>query len=355
VKFGKPTPQSIRKFLTNGINKMKSAETRESLKDRGISKPGLILIEMQRSEWDPLGFDRDIGCNALDTLEQDHPSEKELCKLKLEFMHTASRTFLQSLVDRQPDKLIRKGKVPRQTFIDFFEACNTQCGVPEFQDKLSRQKQNKPANEGMIEMQRNMLEIIGVEREYGCQMLSRIPRDFPQDQELHQMFHYWQVIATNTCRNLMTLEQREQLDRKAEQAKKDRLDQMREQSRKQMAETIKEMSKGNASLLEEAKNQIKGINASERQELVDGMMKKMKIFQDLPNDARLKYMTTMKEDDKREMVKLLLVLSDTVSESPKEKLNDEAQTTTTETTPAQSETPTPPKEAPPAPPQQLMM
>mmetsp|Transcript_119712 Transcript_119712/g.187773 ORF Transcript_119712/g.187773 Transcript_119712/m.187773 type:complete len:487 (+) Transcript_119712:60-1520(+) len=355
VAFGKPLPKSIRQFLQNGIKMMTSDETRQLLTDRAIPKPGQKLIEMQRAEWDQLGFDQDIGCNALDTLEKDYPDDKELFQLKMEFIHTASRTFLRSLVDRAPDKLQSKGKIPRELFIQFFEACNTQCGVPEFDKRLRThvQETKTAPNQIMIDMQKGMLEVVGIEKEFGCNQLSHIPKDFPQDKEIQHRFMHWQQVAQRTVMSVMQSVMPQQcMNQQARQQA------MSENVRKQLSSTIAELSKGNSSLVKDAKKEIEAMSDSEKQEFVAGMQKKMHVFQTLPPDAKLRYMTGLKAEDKVELVKGLHILIAMVPETrsqPQQETKGSGNTPSMMTMQGSSESQEAPKDTPPAPPQQQMM
>merc|ERR1719277_1611228 len=123
-------------------------------------------------------------------------------KLRVQFVHTAQRGFLKALEDRKPVKLESKKPMPRGTIIEFFDACNTKMDLPETHERLVKhmQKTKQLPNQIIINMQRDLLEVIGFERDHGCAMLSRIGQDFPDDKELHMRFNGWRKKAEATCR-----------------------------------------------------------------------------------------------------------------------------------------------------------
>merc|ERR1740129_2169248 len=57
----------------------------------------------------------------------------------------------------------------------------------------------QPPGPVVIELQRDMLETFGIEREHGCMMLSNIPTDFPEDREIHKRLMMWKNKAEQMC------------------------------------------------------------------------------------------------------------------------------------------------------------
>lgn len=194
------TNEAMMDFLKHGIALMTSEETRAMLRcPAQCPEPGLKLIELQRQGWDVLGVDRDLGCQALESL--GGPGSTGLLQAKQEFCITAMRTFLQCLEDRKPAVLETKKQMTRAQIIGFTDACNTKMDLPETHMAMAKfVKENKePPGPIVVEMQRDFLEVFGFEREHGCRMLSRIPQDFPEDRELHQRLMMWKSKAEQMC------------------------------------------------------------------------------------------------------------------------------------------------------------
>ncbi|CAK0791786.1 unnamed protein product, partial [Prorocentrum cordatum] len=177
-----PNREEMETFLREGIAMMRRQDTRDLLKSKSCTAPGLKLIELQRAGWDKLGIDQDIGCSYLENVEKVCPGDSELILLRSDFVREAQRR-------------------PREVIIAFFDSCNTKMDLPETHLRLKKhiEKTGKMPNTVIIEMQRDMLEVHGWERDHGCNMLSNISKDFPNDQELFGRFEGWRQKATQTC------------------------------------------------------------------------------------------------------------------------------------------------------------
>jgi hypothetical protein len=279
----------MKKFLDTGIEMMRSEETKALLKGKSIAQPGQKLIQLQRSGWDALGIDQDVGCTYLEKIETVCPGDKELVGLRQEFVMQAQRSFVQALVDRKPGTLERKKKMPRETIIMFFDACNTECDLPETAVRLKKhlEETGKPPNTVIIDMQKDMLEVLGYEREHGCAMLSNITKDFPNDKELHARFEGWRQKATQTCMSVM----------KAHQI---------------MNGTMPTNPFGDNPELQKlqakAKEEIEAMSPQERGKLLEKMQKKVQVFAKLPPEGRVKHMQKLPEEERLEFVKTQILL-----------------------------------------------
>jgi len=277
-------------FLNSGMAMMQRDETRQLLQESSIAKPGSRLVEMQRAEWDALGVDRDFGCNCLDRIHEDFPGDEELLKTRQEFVHTAERTYLQALVDRCPGTLECKKPMPRAVMIEFFNACNTKMGLPEFQEKLMRhiEETGTPPNELIVNMQRDWLEVFGFEKDYGCKQLSNVQTNLKKDEELQKHFQRWMQVAQGTCMQLLRAHQMT--------------------SGKFPAEFM-----GDNPLMQkhgkQAKEDLDAMTPEERGALLnEKMKKKISIFAQLPPEAREKHMSQLSEEDQLEMLKAQILM-----------------------------------------------
>lgn len=73
--------------------------------------------------------------------------------------------------------------------------------LPEVKEELKAisAKTNKIPNERVIEMQRNIIKLLGYNADFGCQCLSTVPRDFPNDRELMMKMQYFSLGAELAC------------------------------------------------------------------------------------------------------------------------------------------------------------
>jgi len=175
---------------------MSSDATRQLLKDH--PNPREKLTEMQNQGWDTLGVNRGNGCKALNdgckSLEDLSPqSDASLVQAKREFVLVASRTFIKALEDKKPATLQTSGPISREKMLGMLEACLLKLNLPETQVAMQQYvvKTRKPPMPVVIALQRDMLEIFGIEINHGCTQLSNVCKDYPDDKELHQRMTMW--------------------------------------------------------------------------------------------------------------------------------------------------------------------
>jgi len=279
----------IREFLVSGVIMMNSDETRQILRDPAVARPGVHLIEMQRQGWDSLGVDRDVGCSNLDQVDTLYPGDAELLAKRIEFIQAAQRTYLRALEDRKPPAVDASTPLSRELMIEFFDACNTKMDMESTHKILAKhlEETKQMPNQLIIDMQRELLEVLGVEKEHGCACLSRYQQDFPDDQELHQRFNMWHHKARNTCMMVVKMHQM----------------------------TGKDMPAGAwgenpelQRLQEDAKAAIAVMTPQERSDLLTKMAKKVQVFMNLPPDGRQSHMKKLADEDKLEFVKAQILL-----------------------------------------------
>jgi len=295
-----PSREAMYDFLKNGVAMMNSDATRELLKE--CEEPGLKLIELQREGWDVHGIDRDDGCKALDSIQ---PAEKELFAMRQTFVHTAMRTFVRTVEDRKPSELETKAKIPRAKIIKFFDCCNTKLDLPETMEMLvGWAKENKQMpNELIVNMQKDMLESIGWEREHGCRTLSAVGEDFPNDQELFSKLMQWKGKAEQTCRMVVQIANRH-IKQGAGGMPRPGQGVPITQIIEQQLNSSDEMK----ALAEKAKKEVAGMSASEKQAHIDKMQTKMEGMMKLPPAEREEAMRKNQDIQKYDVVKSQVIM-----------------------------------------------
>lgn len=273
------------RFLARGIEMMQSDETRERLMDKdAFPRPGLALIEWQLEGWDELGVDRDLACQCMNQVEEVFPGDTELLDQLNDFARCSQRAYLQALGDRKPKDLDAHGPMERAVLLEFFDACNTKMSLPEFQSMLVKnlvQKQ-QPPNRTVIETQRELLEVLGYEKDHGCALLARIQQDFPNDAELHQKFRQWMMTAQMTCQAVMREAPCQAMMGEEETAERKRV-------------------------MLRAQEDLQTMTQDDRQAFVERMKKKMKILATLPQEEQIKYMKSLSEADMLDFAKAQLL------------------------------------------------
>jgi len=285
-----PSREAVATFLSKSINMMRSDEICQLLRDReAILNPGMKLIELQRAEWDQLGIDRDVGCKTLDRLEVVFPGDTDIVACRNEFIIQAQRSFIEAIEGRKPEKLQRDGKLSRETMMDFFDACNTKMDLPETTEMLAKylQETSEVPNKIIIQLQRDMLEVLGVEKEHGCTMLSRIGKDFPDDKQLHGRFEGWRMKAQATCMGIVKAHQ---------------------ESGGQMPGGFVTMSPAMREKEAEVRKELDAMPEEKKKELLEKYQKKVEVFMKLPLPNRMEYMEKMSDDDRPDFLKAQMLL-----------------------------------------------
>ena len=284
-----PDKQAMEMFLNNGIAMMKREDTRELLKSKAVTAPGLKLIELQRVGWDSLGIDRDIGCYHLERVHDTCAGDVDILQLREAFVMEAKRCFVRALEDRRPVILEKKKKMSRDVIVQFFDACNIMMDLPETSLRLKKhlEKTGKFANTFVIELQRDMLEVLGFEKDHGCAMLSNISKDFRGDRELFERFEDWRMKATQFCQRVIM----------AHEAANGGVMPM-------MMASTPDMEK----LQVKAKKEIEAMTPLERGEFLEKMKKKMEVFMKFPMEGRKIYMGKLSEEEKLRLVKAQILL-----------------------------------------------
>lgn len=299
MKMKKPNKQAMLDFLSAGVKMMETEATRELLKDRkAVPHAGHKLIELQRAQWPILGFDADIGCKALDEIDGKDEGNKVLLAERSRFMQTAMRTYLQAIKDRRPAVLEKKKPLPRAMILEFFDACNTRMDLPETKEALLKHltTECKVPNELIIDMQTQLLEDLGYEKEHGCAMLSRVPQDFPNDAEVHQKMQMWKMKASQTCMAAV----------KAHQDAGGELPQL-----SGMPQVDPQLAKEMEAFVPKARDAVANMSMEEKSSFFDEKrMKKLQVFQNLPPEGRVAYVQRLGSDEKLEFMKMQMIAAD---------------------------------------------
>lgn len=283
-----PSRDEMKDFLRAGIDSMNSDCTRALLRDQAVvEKPGDELIKLQRGQWEPLGIDANGGCKAL---EQINDSDKELIALRDDFVATSMRIYLRSLEDRKPAELERTRPLPREVIMEFMNACNTKMDLPEFREALMlhlKEGKGMP-NQLIIEAQRDLLEVMGWERDHGCAELSKVARENAEDKEIMQSFGMWQHKAQHTMTMVVKQYQATGGD-------------LPMGPHMEMPEELKKLH-------EEAVAALESMSLEEKQESVKKFQKKFEIFMNLPPEGRQSYIQKLANEDRLEFAKARLLI-----------------------------------------------
>lgn len=194
------------------------------------------------------------------------------------------RTYLAALEARRPMELETVKPLPRETIVEFFDACNVRMELPEFIASLAshmEETQQLP-NKLIVEAQRDLLEVLGFERDHACAVLSNIPKDFSDDRDLLWKFQMWQQKAQMTCMKAV-----------------------------QMVKTAvsNDVLNGYADDIREAAcKAIQAMTPAERGEFLMKLQPKLEVIQKLPPERRQDYVMKMSRDDRIELEKAQILI-----------------------------------------------
>eukprot|EP00928_Gymnodinium_smaydae_P040261 TRINITY_DN27328_c0_g1_i1.p2 TRINITY_DN27328_c0_g1~~TRINITY_DN27328_c0_g1_i1.p2 ORF type:complete len:314 (+),score=97.23 TRINITY_DN27328_c0_g1_i1:83-1024(+) len=278
-----PTRDDLLAFLLRGLEMMVREDIKEEIADKvRTPEPGKRLIALQRAEWEPLGFNADEGCAALDRVDADYPGDEELLKVRDRYIVQAMRSYLGALEARRPAVLEKARPMPKDVIIEFFNACNTRMDLPEFREQLTAhiQKAGTPPSQLIVEAQRELLEVMGWEADHGCACLTRAgTQDYKDDALVMRHFAMWQSKAQRTCMEVMN----------AHRAKGG-----------QVAMGMPELQ----GLHAQAKEEIAAMSAEERKALLQKMEPRLRILHGLKPEDREAYIRKLGEPDRLEMAKV---------------------------------------------------
>ncbi len=178
----------------------------------------LTAMEFQR---DILEFnyqvERNYGCEYMSKIPNEFANDLELNIAARDFMMAAMKSFTKAIDVRKEKyigvKLKTSGGMTRDTILEFLEACNATMSLPETKELLSdivRVEKKSPA-ERCVQIQREILEKLGFNKDYGVSCLNNIARDFPNDREIEVKMQHFALRAQFGCQEaMMTDEAREQ-------------------------------------------------------------------------------------------------------------------------------------------------
>ena len=278
------TRDELAAFFRDGVTMMRSPETRKALRDRtSKERPGAQLVERQQTLFDAMHVDRNAGCRMAGTCQADYADDDELKALHEQFMATAQHEFIGALEDLKPSKLKRSGTFPKKAILEFFDACNTKMQLPATRELLAKQfvATKQPPNELMIKLQKDMLETLGFEREWACGKLNRIGQDFGEDRELSQGMQAWASMAQQACRRAQD-------------------DGLMRSDTKEMQQ-IADLQKG-------AREELATMSLEDKAAFLQKLGKRVQVFNNLSAADRLRYVTKLSPEDRRDFVKAQVLM-----------------------------------------------
>ena len=190
-KYTKDTgeiPKPIILSFLNGCGDMMLDESNiESMVDEHLltKEPlHIILTNFQKKSMEnDYSIEATFGCRYLSMLPVKYPGDKELENGSKRFMFVCMHSFVKALkiLGNKNSALRTEGKMTRGEMLDFFEGCNAFMAMPETKValKLYYETNNKPPGEKVIEIQKQVLNLLGLDAEFAISCLNNVRADYP--------------------------------------------------------------------------------------------------------------------------------------------------------------------------------
>lgn len=277
-------------FLTSCIELLKGQATREALKDASSGRPGKKLFELQKGVWGDLGISPQAGRQAIQRIEVIYPDDNaDLVSLRERFATAVDAAYLQCLEDRRPSKLVKKGKLPRDTLLEFLDACNVKLDLPEVRASLCEHVKNTGAmpEATLNALHDGVMELVGFERAHGQRCMRELGSSerFNSDREVAMSVARWRGKSRDVCLNI--------------------LEEYREEGGQLNVDETVELR-----LLEmRAQKALQSDSVEERAEILKKNAHKVKVLRALPPDGQDRYWEKLKDTEKLELAKCEVLMA----------------------------------------------
>lgn len=161
-----------------------------------------VAIDFQRDVLERnFQIERENGCIYMANIPRRFPMDLDLNQGTSDFMMASMACYTKCLKRRKDryltDKLRTDGKLSRMNILEFLEGCNAVLALEETKAELRALylQTGSPPNVRCIELQHEVLELLGVEKNYACRCLNDIQTDFANDQEVLTKMQYFMMRA----------------------------------------------------------------------------------------------------------------------------------------------------------------
>jgi len=176
-----------------------------------------------------------------------------------------------------------KGKMPRSSVLEFFDASSLKLDAPEVRERLRKHiwETGTMADPVVNEVHGDVMELLGFDREHGQHTFKELgaTNEFKNDREVAISYARWRGKISNVCLTLMN------------------------EYRKQGGELNVEDEVKEKLLELQAKEELDAMSFEERNQLLEKNAKKVNIFRGLPPEGRTRYLERLKEEEKLELAK----------------------------------------------------
>mmetsp|Transcript_22112 Transcript_22112/g.32959 ORF Transcript_22112/g.32959 Transcript_22112/m.32959 type:complete len:480 (-) Transcript_22112:283-1722(-) len=218
MKRGRLNKKRLCEFFEKCEAMLLSAETAHLL--RQAKSEGLnvnqLCVKWQHEMFEHLGIDKDFGVRSLQSIKVNFPSDKSMPGRLMRFAKVCQCSVMKSMLPYaragevkrrfKPASTLRTsgGVMAKPYILQFFKKCSDMLRSKEtkrlFQEAKARGEDLQKLS---IRWQREMIEQIGYEQEFGVNSMMLLPLYFPNDRQLMMEMQLFQNICQRAVQNAM--------------------------------------------------------------------------------------------------------------------------------------------------------
>lgn len=307
---GALTREEALDFFSRNATLLRSVSVRSKLKklartDDGKSDLNSTLIKLQTGVFPLMGINPNFGVQCLNSIPQEYAEDDEMLNAFVDFTINCSAAYCRAIKDNDKTgtKLQKSGKMTRNQIMNFVDAVNFSMMQPETHAKLHAEFETlgaKAVNEMSVNIQKAMLETLGIDKDYGISKLNSIQKDFPNDQELFmKMRFFFQMAQKSVHQATMDPEKLRMFQLEELRSTRERMqaqseaNAMREAKKQEVLEKVKQV-----------KAAIDGMSPEEKDEFVSKWQPKWDTLRRLPPEEQMAYIRRQSAEDQSNYAKI---------------------------------------------------
>lgn len=241
----------------------------------------------------------------MSSIPVEYENDDEVLGAFLDFTINCSAAYVRAVRDNDQSggKLQHSGKMSKSQIMNFVDSVNFLMMQPATHAALHEEyvkSGNQDPNEMVVKMQKDMLESLGIQKDFGVSRLNCIGKDFANDREMHakmQSLFQWAMKSVQQAKMSPEELREAELDklRHARMAMEKHMEQQRqgEQHKREVFEKVKQVQAAITKMSEE-----------EKAEFVSRWQPKWDTLRRLPPKEQMEYMQRQSAEDQANFAKI---------------------------------------------------
>jgi len=165
-------------------------------------KAGALSVQWQRQMLEHLGIEMDFGCGQLSHVPHRFAADAEVMNAFQAFQQTCQSSLMAAYADDVPtgvrrfapaESLQKNGKLSREKLLEFTTAAVEMLADDETLAMLGEAGSSQVAGALSVQWQRELLEHLGIEMDFGCGQLGLVGHRFANDSKVLAAMHAFQT------------------------------------------------------------------------------------------------------------------------------------------------------------------